>query len=157
MYAAPVCSTTPALLVAPMAAVVPSADKATEVPKKSPVILLVLALPVLVLVGPSCRHSAPSPSTTWLVVDRDADPRNLGGHPGALFTVNPKTGAVEVFATSSKWKDPIDVVQDTDGSLLVLGYHEGGAGAIFGFRVGLIEGTVFSRRLAARSAAIAGA
>ncbi len=88
---------------------------------------LILAL---VLAGAGCQQPAPVVDT-WLVVDRDADPQHLGGHPGALFTVNPQSGKVEVFCTSAKWKDPVDVLLDRDGSFLVLDYHDGGTGGIF--------------------------
>jgi hypothetical protein len=80
----------------------------------------------LLLVLAACRQ----PDPTWLVVDRDADPMALGGHPGALFTVDPDSGKVAVFCASDKWKNPVDVLQDRDG-LLVLDYGDTSAGGIF--------------------------
>jgi len=97
-----------------------------SVPNKSTAILAFGLTLVLTLVLAGCRQ----PDTTWLVVDRDADPRNLGGHPGALFTVDPKSGKVEVLCASGKWQDPVDVLRHRD-ALLVLDYGDSSTGGIF--------------------------
>jgi hypothetical protein len=88
------------------------------------------AILALALASAGCRQPTPM-AETWLVVDRDADPQELGGHPGALFTVDPKSGKVEVFCASDKWTDPVDVLPERDGSFLVLDYGSGRSGGIF--------------------------
>lgn len=66
-----------------------------------------------------------------LIVDLDADPLALGGQPGALFTFDPASGALALLHSSRALVDPVDVLADRDGALLVLDQVEsGGRGAI---------------------------
>lgn len=55
-----------------------------------------------------------------LLVDVDADPLGLGGAPGAIFAVDPASGALTLLHSSRALIDPVDVLDDGAGGLLVL-------------------------------------
>lgn len=81
--------------------------------------------------APPAASDEPAPCERLLLVDVDADPLALGGHPGALFVFTPATGALELLHSSPALVDPVDVLSEPDGTLLVLDMvGEGGAGAI---------------------------
>jgi hypothetical protein len=61
----------------------------------------------------SCGHT-----TVLLVVDQDAGVN----HRGAIFQVHPQTRAISVFARSDLFHKPQDILQQADGSFLVLDY-----------------------------------
>jgi len=71
------------------------------------------------LVALLCACSTPA-RVRLLLVDVDADPHGLGGNPGALFEIDPAARAATLLASSREFTDPVDVLADRDGSLLVL-------------------------------------
>jgi hypothetical protein len=85
----------------------------------------------------ACNGAAPAGSVAaraparLVLIDVDADPLGLGGHPGALFVFDPATGALSLLHSSAALVDPVDVIEEPDGALLVLdGIGEGGRGSI---------------------------
>ena len=93
---------------------------------------LVMAWPVMawpLMVTPlhiGCAAGASAPATRapaeprLLLVDVDADPLGLGGNPGAVFEIDRRTREARVLASSREFVDPVDVLAEPDGSLLVL-------------------------------------
>jgi Ca2+-binding RTX toxin-like protein len=77
-----------------------------------------------------------------VVADRTADPAGLGGDTGAVFKVDPATGAVSVLATSPQFRAPFGVAIDSQGNLLVVDQDAdpaglgGDTGAVFRFAPG---------------------
>lgn len=61
----------------------------------------------------SCGHTA-----VLLVVDQDAGLN----HRGAIFQLHPETRAIRLFARSDLFHKPQDILQQADGSFLVLDY-----------------------------------
>ena len=73
-----------------------------------------LLLPVaLLIISAGCSRR-----TVLLVVDQDAEAE----HRGAIFQLDPKTRAVSLFARSDLFHKPQDILQQPDGSFLVLDY-----------------------------------
>jgi DNA-binding beta-propeller fold protein YncE len=64
-----------------------------------------------------------------LIADPAADPNGLGGNTGAVFRVDPVSGAVVTIATGPPLLDPTDVAVDHDGNLVIA--DEGGDGAVY--------------------------
>ena len=62
------------------------------------------------------------------VVDQNAGP----GGRSAVFTLEPESKTVRLFATSSLWRQAQDILRAVDGGFLVLDYcEEGGVGKVF--------------------------
>jgi Ca2+-binding RTX toxin-like protein len=76
-----------------------------------------------------------------VVADRNANPLGPIGD-GAIFKVDPATGAVSVLATSAQFDNPFDVALDADGNVLVVDRDAdpaglaGDTGAVFRFAPG---------------------
>ncbi len=70
--------------------------------------------------------AAPSPrasdaaASRLVIVDVDADPLALGGRPGALFLYDVASGTLSLLHSSRAFVDPVDVLADADGGLLIL-------------------------------------
>ncbi|MBM3317630.1 MAG: hypothetical protein FJY75_07235 [Candidatus Eisenbacteria bacterium] len=55
-----------------------------------------------------------------LVLDRDADPRGLGGDTGALLELNADNNTVRTFAAGARMVDPVRLVPDPSGGWYIL-------------------------------------
>jgi len=71
-----------------------------------------------------------------IVADKDADPEGRGGFPGAIFKVDKKSGKITVVSADPALKEPVDLVFDQTGNLLVLDAKAdpdniGASGAVF--------------------------
>ena len=65
-----------------------------------------------------------------LLIDQDADPLGLGGHPGCVFTLDLDCGELAVFHASAEFRDPCDLLP-WRGGYFVLDFHdEGGIGTL---------------------------
>jgi hypothetical protein len=65
------------------------------------------------------RDGALLPDGTFLIVDEDADPRDLGGNVGTLFRVDPVAGTIEILASGGFLADPVSIIGYTGGSFLI--------------------------------------
>jgi len=79
---------------------------------------------------------AVAPEGDIYVVDRDADPFDLPGNPGAVLHVDPVSGEVTALASDPEWVNPIAIAYDLDGSLIMLDRlsiigDSGGTGGLF--------------------------
>jgi sugar lactone lactonase YvrE len=63
---------------------------------------------------------AVDPTGRLFVADYGADPDSVGGEPGAVFEVDPETGAVLHTYTDARFSDPVGLVALADGSLVVV-------------------------------------
>jgi len=84
----------------------------------------------------ACSESGESPGrpARLLLTDVDADPKGLGGHPGAIFSIDPQIGEARAIASFREFRDPVDVMADdaVPGGLLVLDLCEmGGVGHLW--------------------------
>jgi hypothetical protein len=68
----------------------------------------------------SQAHAAAASSPRLVLVDVDADPLQLGGNPGALFELDERGGSAKLLFTSRDLADPVDLLGEPDGSLLVV-------------------------------------
>ncbi|MSR46228.1 MAG: hypothetical protein EXS13_04040 [Planctomycetes bacterium] len=95
-------------------------------------LLLPVLVPVLLATCQGTDPRAPIASAArLLIVDVDADPLALGGQPGALFAFDPATGELTLVHSSRACVDPVDVLDEPGGALLVLDMvGAGGVGAI---------------------------
>jgi hypothetical protein len=60
-------------------------------------------------------------TTRMLVVDSAADPYGFGGQTsGAVFRINPQTGALGVFSASARYREPQRILPDPNGGWLLL-------------------------------------
>jgi hypothetical protein len=90
----------------------------------------VVPLSGLVLFVEACAAGGLEPAThaaaahRLLLVDVDADPLRLGGFPGALYEIDAQSHAPRLLCSSREFVDPVDVLADRDGSLLVLDANE---------------------------------
>ncbi|MBD3235966.1 MAG: hypothetical protein GF330_04635 [Candidatus Eisenbacteria bacterium] len=77
---------------------------------------------------PLASHTAlVAPSDLWcrasdeaLLVDRDADPLLHGNMPGALFAIEPNSGALRVVSAHAAFREPVRVRPHPDGGYLLL-------------------------------------
>jgi hypothetical protein len=84
----------------------------------------------------ACTKSDESPGrpARLLLTDVDADPKGLGGHPGAIFSIDPESGTARAIASFRAFRDPVDVMADeaVPGGTLVLDLCEmGGVGHLW--------------------------
>lgn len=70
----------------------------------------------IVLMG--AQSACTSHTPVLLVVDQDAGAE----HRGAIFQIDPVSGEVRLFARSELFYKPTDIMQESDGSFLVLDY-----------------------------------
>jgi hypothetical protein len=86
-----------------------------------------LLLATLSLAACACQEPQ---NTVLLIVDQNAGPDGRG----AVFRKNAGADGVQLFATSNLLQQPQDILQQPDGSFLVLDYYkEGGVGKVFQF------------------------
>ena len=104
------------------------------------VAITALTLSAALAAGPAPAHAQLNPGDI-VVADRNANPAGPIGD-GAIFKVDPTTGAVSVLATSAQFDNPFDVALDADGNLTVVDRDAdpaglgGDTGAIFRFAPG---------------------
>ncbi len=55
-----------------------------------------------------------------VIADLDADPGALGGHPGAIFRMTPEGKEAALVSSDPAFREPVDLVFDPVGNLLVL-------------------------------------
>ena len=90
-----------------------------------------------------------------VVVDMDADPEGRGGFPGALFRLSPDGAELSLISADPAFIEPVDVVFDPVGNLLVLDNaadpsNLGSSGAVFRVNrfTGRAEPVVVSKQFA---------
>lgn len=80
----------------------------------------------LALVLGACQEPA---RPALMVIDQNA---GAPGHQGAVFRIDPTDKTVTLFAAPAEFRQPQDIMQQPDGSFLVLDYYgEGGVGKVF--------------------------
>jgi sugar lactone lactonase YvrE len=89
----------------------------------------VLLWPLLTLDFGGCTQPhGPTGTETILVIDQDAGV----DHRGAVFALDPETRQARILVQSELFRRPQDLMQEADGSFLVLDYYdELGTGKIF--------------------------
>lgn len=58
-----------------------------------------------------------------LIVDKDANPQGYSGQPGAVFSLNTRTGLVNLVVASPFFREPIDAALETNGRILIVDYE----------------------------------
>ncbi|MBD3161581.1 MAG: hypothetical protein GF346_05105 [Candidatus Eisenbacteria bacterium] len=68
---------------------------------------------------------------TLLLVDKDANPLDLPGLPGAVFLFDLETGALDLVASDARFSEPSDAILETTGKILMVDYDADPSGTNF--------------------------
>jgi hypothetical protein len=58
-----------------------------------------------------------------LLIDKDANPSGHPGQPGALYSVDVRTGELNLIVSSPQFREPIDATLETTGRILIVDYE----------------------------------
>lgn len=66
---------------------------------------------------------APGGLDELLVIDKDANPNDYLGQPGAVFSLDTRSGALSLIVSSTFFREPADAVLETTGQILIVDYE----------------------------------